>query len=87
MTGDYSYEGAAGRFFQQCYFWATHSRLEPMIKVARMLKGRFENIITYLKPRITNATGESLNARIQWVKFTARGHRNANNRVPAPKTS
>lgn len=80
---DYSYEVAAKRFFQQWYFWATHSRLEPMIKVARMLKGRFENIITYLKHRITNATSESLNARIQWVKFTARGYRNTNNFINA----
>lgn len=48
-----------------------------------MLKGRFENIITYLKHRITNATSESLNARIQWVKFTARGYRNTKNFITA----
>jgi hypothetical protein len=39
-------------------------------------KRRFANIITYLKHRITNATCESLNAKIQWVKYTARGFRN-----------
>jgi hypothetical protein len=27
-----------------------------MIEVARMLKGRFENVITYLHHRITNAS-------------------------------
>jgi len=80
---DYSYESVARKFFAQWYFWATHSRLEPMIKVARMLKGRFENVITYLKHRITNATSESLNARIQWVKFTARGYRNVRNFITA----
>lgn len=80
---DYSYEGAARRFFRQWYFWATHSRLKPVIKVARMLNNRFENIITYLKHRITNATSESLNARIQWVKFTARGYRNTQNFITA----
>lgn len=80
---DYTYEGSARRFFRHWYFWATHSRLKPMIKVARMLKGRFQNIITYLKHRITNATSESLNARIQWVKFTARGYRNIKNFITA----
>jgi transposase len=41
-----------------------------------MLKRRFENVITYLRHRITNAASESLNAKIQWVKYTARGFRN-----------
>jgi transposase len=41
-----------------------------------MLKRRFENIITYLRHRFTNATSESINARVQWVKSTARGFRN-----------
>jgi len=40
-----------------------------------MLKRRFENIITYLRHQITNAASESLNAKIQWVKYTARGFR------------
>ena len=80
---DYHYAGVARRYFTQWYFWATHSRLKPVIKVARMLKGRFENVITYLRHRITNATSESLNARIQWVKFTARGYRNVKNFITA----
>lgn len=44
-----------------------------MKKVAAMLKRRFENIITYLTHPITNATSESINAKIQWVKYTAPG--------------
>ena len=47
-----------------------------MKKVAAMLKRRFENIITYLRHLITNAASESINAKIQWVKYTARGFRN-----------
>ena len=50
-----------------------------MVEVAALLKRRFENIITYLKHRITNAASESLNAKIQWVKYTARGFRNKHN--------
>ena len=48
-----------------------------------MVKRRFENIITYLRHRITNATSESINAKIQWVKDTARGFRNRQNSVHA----
>jgi hypothetical protein len=46
-----------------------------MLEVARMLKRRSENIITYLGHRITNAASESINAKIQWIKYTSRGYR------------
>ena len=61
----------------------SRSRLEPIKRVARMLKRRFENVITYLRHRITNAGSESLNAKIQWVKYTARGFRNRQNFINA----
>jgi transposase len=47
-----------------------------MKKVAAKLNRRFENIITYVTHPITNATSESINIKIQWVKYTARGFRN-----------
>jgi len=76
---DYVYEGAAKTHFRWWYNWATHSRLKPIIDVARMLKRRLPNILTYLTHRVTNATSESINAKIQWVKYTARGFRNKKN--------
>ena len=79
----YSYEKPARGFFKRWYYWATHSRLEPMIAIARMIKARFENIITYLKRPVTNAIAESLNAKIQWAKYTARGFRNTANLISA----
>lgn len=48
-----------------------------------MRKRRFENVITYLHHRITNAGSESINSKIQWVKYTARGFRNLTNFVHA----
>jgi transposase len=76
---DYTYETPDRKHFRWLYHWATHSRLEPMIALAEALKGRFDNIITYLKHPITNATGELLNAKIQRVMYTARGFRNKQN--------
>lgn len=32
--------------------------------------------MTYLTHRITNAVTEGLNAKIQWIKYSARGYRN-----------
>jgi len=80
---NYVYEKPARKHFHWWYSWAIRSRLEPMKQVAGMLKRRFENIITYLRHHITNATSESLNAKIQWVKYTARGFRNKQNFINA----
>jgi transposase len=79
----YVYERPARKHFRWWYNWAVRSRLQPMKEVARMLKRRFENIITYLRHRITNAASESINAKIQWVKYTARGFRNKQNFINA----
>jgi transposase len=79
----YIYERPARKHFRWWHNWAVRSRLQPMIDVARMLKRRFENIITYLRHRITNAASESINAKIQWVKYTARGFRNKQNFIHA----
>jgi transposase len=79
----YRYKRPALKHFNLWYGWAIRSRLEPMKEVARMLKRRFANIVTYLKHRVTNAGSESINAKIQWVKYTARGFRNKQNFVNA----
>jgi transposase len=79
----YVYERPARKHFRWWHNWAVRSRLRPMVEKARMLKRRFENVVTYLKHRITNAASESLNSKIQWVKYTARGFRNQANFVTA----
>ena len=61
----YRREGWARRFFRRWYFWATHSRLPPVIAVARTLKRRLDNILTYLRHRITNALNEAVNAQVE----------------------
>ena len=76
---DYTYEGSARKFFRKWYFSATHSRLKPVIAVAKMLKRHLENIITFIKHRITNAFAEGINSKIQHIKATARGFRNFKN--------
>jgi transposase len=71
----YRYPANAKKFFDRWYAWASRSRLEPMKKVATTLKGRLANLLTYCRMPITNAVSESLNAKIQWIKYTARGFR------------
>lgn len=75
----YSYQGAAKTFFQRWYFWATHSRLRPIIEAAKTLKRHLTGLLAYIKHRITNAVTEGLNSIIQSIKANARGFRNFQN--------
>lgn len=58
------------------YGWAIRSRLEPIKKVARMIQSHLEGILNAVVTGVTNARAEGINAKIQWIKYTARGYRN-----------
>ena len=73
---EYTYLGAAQTFFARWFWRATHSRLQPMAAVAKLIQRHLPNVLTYLRHRLTNAGLEAVNATIQWVKKTARGFRN-----------
>ncbi len=60
----YRRKGWALRHWKRWYYWATHSRLKPVIKVARMLHRHLPNVLTYFDHAITNATSEGLNSKI-----------------------
>lgn len=69
-------DAVGGRaFFDHWYSWAIRSRLEPVKKVARMLKGRLDRILTWFTSPISNSTSEGFNSRIQAIKSEARGFR------------
>ncbi|MDA3934098.1 MAG: ISL3 family transposase [Gammaproteobacteria bacterium] len=58
------------------YSWAIRSRLEPIKKVARMVKRHLEGILTAVITGATNARAEGFNTMIQKIKRDARGFRN-----------
>lgn len=71
----YATRGWGRRHFNKWYNWAIRSRLEPVKKVARMLKRHLENLLNYFDHPITNAASEGMNAKIQLLKADARGFR------------
>ncbi len=72
----YTHRGWALRHWQRWYFWATHSRLRPVIETARLIQRHLPNILTYFAHRISNAVSEGLNSKIQTIKKMAYGFRN-----------
>ena len=73
---DYLRRGWAEKHWKRWYFWATHSRLDPVIEVARMIKRHYHGVMAFFSHRITSATAEGLNSRIQAIRVQARGYRN-----------
>jgi transposase len=72
----YASKGWARKAWTHWVNWAMRSRLEPMKRVARMVREHMTGIINAIVHRATNAAAESVNSRIQRVKRMACGFRN-----------
>jgi transposase len=70
---------AASEHWRRWYLWASHSRLEPVKRVARMIRDHLVNVLTYFEHRVTNAASEALNSTIQMIKKRAFGFRSFRN--------
>jgi len=73
-----SAEAGAG-FLKKWYFWATHSRLAPMIEAARTVKRHWHGILRWFDSRIANGLIEGINSLVQAAKAKARGYRSSRN--------
>ena len=70
-------EGVA--FLKKWYFWATHSRLEPIIDAAHTIKRHWDGILRWFDSKIANGLIEGINSLIQAAKAKARGYRSTRN--------
>lgn len=66
---------AARKIFVAWYSWAIRSRLEPIKRVARMIKRHLDGVLNAIAAGITNARLEGINTLIQNLKRSARGFR------------
>jgi transposase len=69
----------AEAFLKKWYWWATHSRLPPMIEAARMVKRHWNGILRWFRTRIANGIMEAINSLVQAAKAKARGYRSLRN--------
>ena len=63
------------------YFWATHSRIGPMIKAAKTIKQHWSGVLRWFTSRISNGALEGINSLIQAAKAKARGYRTTRNLI------
>jgi transposase len=69
----------AEEYLKKWYFWATHSRIAPIIEAAKTVKSHWDGILRWFDSGLTNGVVEGINGEIQEIKARARGFRNINN--------
>jgi transposase len=68
-------------FLKKWYFWATHSRLEPIKEAAYTIKRHWTGILRWFRSRINNGILEAINSLVQAAKARARGYRTTKNLI------
>lgn len=63
----------AEKYLKKWYFWATHSRLHPIIEFARIVKDHWDGILNFFQSRITNGIIEGINSKIKTAMKRAYG--------------
>lgn len=61
------------------YFWATHSRIQPIIDFAKTVKRHWDGVVRWFQSKISNGLLEGMNSLIQAAKARSRGFRNVKN--------
>jgi transposase len=69
----------ATSYLKKWYFWATHSRLEPIIDAAHTVKRHWDGILRWFDSKIANGLIEGINSLVQAAKAKARGYRSIRN--------
>jgi transposase len=73
--------GEAEGFLKKWYFWATHSRLEPIKEAAYTIKRHWDGVLRWFQSKINNGILEGINSLIQAAKARARGYRSKRNLI------
>jgi transposase len=72
---------AAADHLKRWHFWATHSRLGPVIDAAKTVKRHQDGVLRWFDSNISNGLIEGINSLVQAAKAKARGYRSVRNLV------
>lgn len=75
--------GWASRHLQHWLWWASHSRLAPFQKLAKLVRTHLAGILAWTRVRVTNGALEGMNNKIKLVSHRAYGYRNPQNYIAA----
>ena len=80
---DYLAEGWARPHLQKWLWWASHSRLEPFRRFARLVREHLDGILAWTKLRLTNGALEGMNNKVKLVSHRSYGFRNDDRYIEA----
>jgi transposase len=72
---DYLQGKRAKAHLKQWLWWATHSRLKPMIEFAHLIKDHLSGLLAWTKLRISNGALEGMNNKVKLVSHRSFGFR------------
>ena len=73
----------AKRFFASWNKWVDLCKMEPIIRLCKMIHKRLDNVLAYCLHPITNGVAEGLNSKVMSIKRKAGGFINIENIKPA----
>jgi transposase len=62
-------------YLKKWYFWATHSKIKPIMDAAKTIKNHWDGILRWKESQLNNGILEGLNSIIQAAKRKARGYK------------
>jgi len=72
---DYRSAGWAEPYLKQWLWWASHSRLEPFRRFARLVRKHLDGILAWTRLRVSNSALEGMNNKVKVVSHRAYGFR------------
>jgi transposase len=80
---DYKSPGWSEPYLKQWLWWASHSRLNPFKRFARMIRQHLDGILTWTQLRVSNGALEGMNNKVKAVSHRAFGYRTTETYITA----
>lgn len=80
---DYKSEGWSFPYLTKWLWWASHSRLAPFKKFARMIRQHLDGILSWTTLRVSNGALEAMNNKVKAVSHRAHGYRTVETYIAA----
>lgn len=80
---DYKSAGWSEPYLRQWLWWASHSKLEPFTKFARMIRKHLEGVLLWTRLPVANGALEGMNNKVKVISHRAYGFRTVETYITA----
>lgn len=80
---DYKRPGWSEPYLKQWLWWASHSRLAPFVRFARMIRKHLDGILRWTQLSVSNGALEGMNNKVKVISHRAYGYRKVETYITA----